>query len=523
MDPERLLIQTYIEAAARLRLLVRASAARGARGTAAYHARQHEEVRQVLRDLGRRSAPLALRAVLASYIEGLRVTWAARGQRFSADAELDAAFSGVHRTAVEVAVQALANRLDDSLRTVGRSTDDVFRRVGLQETATSLATGQEGRASAARIADELEKEGLTSFVDRADRRWSLEAYSSMATRTTTREARTAATAREHIQEGGDLVTVTKHRHPTDACTPYEGKTYSLSGRDKRFPRATVLPPFHPNFLVPGTRVETLGEPLAGCRAQVAAPLVHLATAGGVRLTIGPNHPVLTARGWVAAKLLGKGDCVVRRCAGQRDSASSAEENLERRPACAEEILDALAATGNRTSIAGARHHFHGDGRYAQGEVDVVWADRLLAREGRPALVEEGGEMVLVRPGAEHPVLARLRAPNPSFERVGAAIRRPLADGDAASIEAAKQSATADAHLCGELLRRFAVKVTLDELVEVRQINGYGGQALDLQTESGYYFADSLLVSNCAHAIYPARQGLEDLERELGIVPAATSA
>jgi len=245
VPPDRELVRIYATAARRLRALVQQAIAAERLGTAAYYRRQHEQVRAVLRDLGRKTRPLAIVAILQSYLEGLRIARIVEPAGLP-PATFGARFNSVHRVAVEAAVDALVGRLDAARETVGRSTDDVFRRLTLETVATTIATGEGPRGQARALRAELEKQGLTAFVDKRGARWSLENYSSMATRTGTREASTVATTREMGANGRDLVQISTHVGPCDLCKPFEGKTYSLSGDDERYPRATVLPPYHPN-------------------------------------------------------------------------------------------------------------------------------------------------------------------------------------------------------------------------------------------------------------------------------------
>jgi len=244
VPPDRELIRIYANAALRLRALVKQSIDAERLGTAAYYRRQHEQVRAVLRDLGRKTRPLAWAAILQSYLEGLRIARIVERADLP-PATLGARFNSVHRVAVEAAVDALVGRLDAARETVGRSTDDVFRRLTLETVATTIATGEGPRGQARALRADLEKQGLTAFVDKRGARWSLENYSSMATITVTREASTVGTVREMGANDRDLIAMTKHSGSCDVCRPWEGRTYSLSGRDPRYPKATVLAPLHP--------------------------------------------------------------------------------------------------------------------------------------------------------------------------------------------------------------------------------------------------------------------------------------
>lgn len=71
-------------------------------------------------------------------------------------------------------------------------------------------------------------------------------YAEMVARTKLIEAQAIATVDTALQFGSDLVQVSSHNTPTPICQEFEGKIYSISGKDKDFPPLTEIPPFHPN-------------------------------------------------------------------------------------------------------------------------------------------------------------------------------------------------------------------------------------------------------------------------------------
>jgi hypothetical protein len=87
---------------------------------------------------------------------------------------------------------------------------------------------------------------VKGFTDKAGRRWDLANYARMCARTTAAEARTEAVINRLLDEGLDLVRVSKHEHPHDVCSKYEGRVYSISGVSAVYPRLKERPPFHPN-------------------------------------------------------------------------------------------------------------------------------------------------------------------------------------------------------------------------------------------------------------------------------------
>ena len=49
-----------------------------------------------------------------------------------------------------------------------------------------------------------------------------------------------------LEHGHDLVSISEHLQSCDICKPYQGRTFSLTGRDDVHPLIDKLPPFHPN-------------------------------------------------------------------------------------------------------------------------------------------------------------------------------------------------------------------------------------------------------------------------------------
>ena len=116
---------------------------------------------------------------------------------------------------------------------IGRTTPDIFRRVGLEQVVSVEATGSGPLRMTRQFVEALRREGVTAFVDRAGRRWSLHTYGSMVLRTTSRQAEVlSALTKDPAQ---DLYKISSHNTTCKLCAPYEGRVYSVSGTDPDFP------------------------------------------------------------------------------------------------------------------------------------------------------------------------------------------------------------------------------------------------------------------------------------------------
>lgn len=123
---------------------------------------------------------------------------------------------------------------------------------------------------------------------------------------------------------------------------------------------------------------------AAYRRLYEGELLVIGLAGGQEVSITPNHPVLTPRGWVEAGLLREGDEVIQRA--HADLASLDVPHEQDVPSLIEDVWRAHSVDGF-ASMPVAAEDFHGDGVGSQGDVDVVPPYGLLANVLYPALHE----------------------------------------------------------------------------------------------------------------------------------------
>lgn len=294
-------------------------------------------------------------------------------------------------------------------------------------------------------------------------------------------------------------------------------------------------------------------------------LVRISRATGKALTVTPNHPILTDRGWVAAGLLREGDHVISSLRADREHCGIPDE--QHMPARIEDLFGALGVSG-LVSVPFAAEHFHDD--LGDGEVSVVSADRSLDARAAAALVHPTEQLPLAlrrraaaslaRLGREHlrgerlrlaangcvcgrhasfadlrrlrssgnAVLLRQRAANdPSFHEmaindssVGAVALRDRqhrfasqigldrvgqintpGSRQSSSLERPTERRLADAADGRRVLRRLAGQVSLDRVVQLDWVRG-GCHIFNLVTRDGWYFADGIANHNCGCGVAP---------------------
>ena len=152
------------------------------------------------------------------------------------------ALTGEQWSIVDSLTQQLMGEITDAAMTsmatvqsaiLGRIEPDIYRRIGLEQVAAMQAVGKGVNAAVPDFVEALRREGVTAFVDKAGRKWSLHTYCSMVSRTTSRQAEIAAVL--SADPSHDLYKISSHGTTCKICAPFEGRVYSRSGTNPDFP------------------------------------------------------------------------------------------------------------------------------------------------------------------------------------------------------------------------------------------------------------------------------------------------
>lgn len=160
-------------------------------------------------------------------------------------------------------------------------------------------------------------------------------------------------------------------------------------------------------VLPDQTVE--GCVVAASVARYAGEAVELRTKAGRRLAVTPNHPVLTLRGFVAAKELRYGDHVIRDRVHveARPSAVGAEKREENGPSRIQDVLRALAYADHGALRARLGSlDLHGDAVCTDGYVHIVRSECALLNDLHSALSERVRDVMLEVTDVHHSSLAR---------------------------------------------------------------------------------------------------------------------
>lgn len=171
-------------------------------------------------------------------------------------------------------------------------------------------------------------------------------------------------------------------------------------------------------VLPETRIEPVGTMSAVYRRLYEGPVIDLFTASGKKLSVTPNHPILTNCGWVRAGLLKKGDNIV----GSLGTNSAHTSNLNKMMT-AEDLFTTLEVEASKVSAPSRTISytkpplpvdFHGDGVFSQGKVEFITTDLSLTTIRDTSLVQQMGKDVLSPGIGAHYTLNTERFPQSSM-------------------------------------------------------------------------------------------------------------
>lgn len=174
------------------------------------------------------------------------------------------------------------------------------------------------------------------------------------------------------------------------CRALNNKVFKVA---KMLP-GTNAPPMHPLCVFPNTKV-IAPDIEAMTRSLYSGCVVEIGTSDGARLTVTPNHIVLTARGWVRAKNLIKGDKVINYSRGIKSVIESDPTDNDGIPTI-EELFTSLLESGAVPAISMpiSSEDFKGDAP-SDGEIDIIFIDGKLRNKLNATLSQLVGDALLV--------------------------------------------------------------------------------------------------------------------------------
>lgn len=238
-------------------------------------------------------------------------------------------------------------------------------------------------------------------------------------------------------------------------------------------------------------------------------LITVKTAGGVKFTCTPNHPILTPSGWVSAKLLHDGDDILVTVSG-KDNVLRVNPDIKHTFPRFDAVHKFLYKSGGKRTCS-LSVNFHGD--IATSNVEIITQKRLLRNNRNPSIRKRVNKFLFKL--SDKPLVCKSALMEhfwsvctSSFGLIcskGKALSflwrrlshsnvhgfRPSTDMNVVLPEYSIDNLPAETMLKRESLDRLSGKVFLDHVVNV-EVSSSNCHVYNLQTESGYYFINSII-------------------------------
>lgn len=257
--------------------LVKIIAQKEARGNVTWYQKSLlKQITAELKKLNSKAKQWVDTAIPKSYRQGFEETNRDL-RRMGIDIKGAETFSKLHTRAVSLLAANAYADLSDANTFVGRRIKDAIRMSGIDAVSQKVAQGSTVKQCKKNLIAELIREGINGIRDKNGRMISLDAYAQTVARSTTAEATNKATLNQLTELGYDLVKMTEHATSCPICLPLQGRVYSISGKDKRYPPLNVAHsgPYaniHPNCrhrLFP--YIEALADDIEGDRRKSNRP------------------------------------------------------------------------------------------------------------------------------------------------------------------------------------------------------------------------------------------------------------
>lgn len=144
-------------------------------------------------------------------------------------------FSQINIEAVKVLMLDTLDDLHTANKFAGDRIKQAVRQAVNEAVTQKIAQGQTVLQCKKNLVNSLLSKGIDGIADKMGRLMPLDSYASLVARSRTREATNTATMNKLTGLGHDLVKMSSHNTSCPICISLQGRVYSISGNDGRYP------------------------------------------------------------------------------------------------------------------------------------------------------------------------------------------------------------------------------------------------------------------------------------------------
>jgi hypothetical protein len=148
------------------------------------------------------------------------------------------AITTLDQEAMQLIASDAVDNMRDAITVLNKSTSRIINdatRADIEQRIASFVPKKDRKEIVDMVKTSLQEDGLYVLRDRGGKRWSLDAYSEMLTRTELANASREGRGNRYVQNGQDLVQIDEYGSTHEECRVWEGKVVSLTGATPGFP------------------------------------------------------------------------------------------------------------------------------------------------------------------------------------------------------------------------------------------------------------------------------------------------
>jgi hypothetical protein len=284
------------------------------------------------------------------------------------------------------------------------------------------------------------------------------------------------------------------------------------------------PPLHPNCLVGDTPVFAT-DVISGYSSTYVGTVIDIVTESGRRITVTPNHPLLSPTGFIAAKDITQGDNLLYYSVSNDAIKNPDNHN---RITTISEIISSLPETFGMSSITmpSTTKDFHGDGGTTNSNINIVSSTNFLSGKIDSFQSENIGKLGFVGTDIFSTSLSSVSNLSAELFALGCAANGVVSSGntstssltsgksslddigftlissdDSVFSENSSNNTSGTVESFGKFEFADTGNIKIDNVISVCE-KQFSGQVYNLQTLSGLYLANGLITGNCRCAIAP---------------------